>query len=405
MANTLELVLGALGYGVQFLLVAFYKDPYTILSVLLAAFVTVSILKYVMFKAINSSVLGSPVVSLTLLLSLTAAFLKLSAINQQVLTLESALNAANQNIRLSQTHRLNMLNQINTLKIGQVEDVGDNHTEKVEKKASNNPLDGCLHVYLDLGTNRGVQIRKLYEPSLFPLAPIHATFNKYFGDAEYRDPADICSVGFEPNPAHEKHLKEMEEAYATCGIKAIMMKAGVGAKNKVSRFVPINTAWGTDLGHDVMGRFLDDEGNLGLKTEENNIDVQETVHDINIVRFSEFVLETVATRKLPLKAQVIDPKVVVKMDIEGMELEVIPDMYMTGAFRYVDNLHGEWHGYESEVNWEVIQKLEAAAGLLADLSVSQKLDHHFEVTALEDETYTGVKPDLAGEVPHAVPRC
>jgi len=385
--------------------VAFWKDPYTILSILLAAFVIASVLKYVMFKAINSSVLGSPAISLTLLAVLTVAFLKLSAINHQVLTLESALNAANQNIRLSQTHRLNMLNQINALKVGQIDHYTvTNETEEVKKKATN-PLDGCLHVYLDLGTNRGVQVRKLYEPSLFPLAPIHDTFNKYFGDAEYRDPADICTVGFEPNPAHEHHLKEMEEAYATCGIKAIMMKAGVGAKNKVSRFVPINTAWGTDLGHDVMGRFMDDDGNLGLRTEENNIDVPDAIHDIHIIRFSEFILDTVATRKLPLKAQVIDPKVVVKMDIEGMELEVVPDMYMTGAFRYIDNLHGEWHGYESEVNWEVIQKLEAAAGLLADLSRSQKLDHHFEVTALEDETYTGVKPDLAGEVTHPVPRC
>ena len=35
-----------------------------------------------------------------------------------------------------------------------------------------NPLDGCLHVFLDLGSNRGLQIRKLYEPHLFPLAPV-----------------------------------------------------------------------------------------------------------------------------------------------------------------------------------------------------------------------------------------
>lgn len=404
MANTLELVLGAIGYGVQFLLVAVWKDPYTILFVLLAAFLIATVAKFLMTKAINSSVLGSPILSLLFLAALSGSLFKLSAINHQVLSLESALDAAQQNIRLSQSHRLNLVNQVNALQTGQIPQAKINQTDKLENAV--NPLDGCLHVYLDLGTNRGVQVRKLYEPSLFPLAPIHATFNKYFGEAEYRDPTDICTVGFEPNPAHEQHLKEMEEAYATCGIKAIMMtRAGVGAKNKVSRFVPINTAWGTDLGHDVMGRFMDDDGNIGLKTEENNIDVQDAIEDIHVVRFSEFVLETVATRKLPIKAQVIHPKVVVKMDIEGMELEVIPDMYMTGAFRYIDNLHGEWHGYESEVNWEVIQKLEAAAGLLAELSITQNLHHTFEVTALEDETYTGVKPDLAGEVPHPVPRC
>ena len=44
---------------------------------------------------------------------------------------------------------------------------------------SENPLDGCLHVFLDLGSNRGLQIRKLYEPHLFPLAPILPLYEKY----------------------------------------------------------------------------------------------------------------------------------------------------------------------------------------------------------------------------------
>ena len=42
-----------------------------------------------------------------------------------------------------------------------------------------NPLDGCLHVFVDLGSNRGLQIRKLYESHLFPLAPILPLYEKY----------------------------------------------------------------------------------------------------------------------------------------------------------------------------------------------------------------------------------
>lgn len=44
-----------------------------------------------------------------------------------------------------------------------------------------NLLDGCHHVYLDMGTNRGVQIRKLYEPHLYPDATVLPVFDKYFG--------------------------------------------------------------------------------------------------------------------------------------------------------------------------------------------------------------------------------
>ena len=39
----------------------------------------------------------------------------------------------------------------------------------------------CRHVYLDLGTNIGMQIRKLYEPELYPQSPMLPLFDKYFG--------------------------------------------------------------------------------------------------------------------------------------------------------------------------------------------------------------------------------
>lgn len=40
-------------------------------------------------------------------------------------------------------------------------------------------------------------------------------------------------------------------------------------------------------------------------------------------------------------------RVVIKADIEGAELKIIPDMVVTGAFGHVDNLHMEWHGNAS----------------------------------------------------------
>ena len=52
---------------------------------------------------------------------------------------------------------------------------------KSEGVLSANPLDGCLHVYLDLCTNTGVQIRKLFEPHKFQAADILPIFYKYVG--------------------------------------------------------------------------------------------------------------------------------------------------------------------------------------------------------------------------------
>ena len=48
-------------------------------------------------------------------------------------------------------------------------------------EGTGNMLDGCYHVYLDMGTNLGVQIRKLYQPHLFPNATVLPVFDKYFG--------------------------------------------------------------------------------------------------------------------------------------------------------------------------------------------------------------------------------
>ena len=80
------------------------------------------------------------------------------------------------------------------------------------KASSNIDLDGCYHVYLDVGTNVGVQIRKLYEPKLYPGAPIHSAFDKYFNRSETTLPY-ICAVGFEPNPKHEEWL---QSKYSCC---------------------------------------------------------------------------------------------------------------------------------------------------------------------------------------------
>ena len=41
------------------------------------------------------------------------------------------------------------------------------------------------------------------------------------------------------------------------------------------------------------------------------------------MRFAKFITEVVAKRKLPVSAQVITPRVVIKADIEGAELKVM----------------------------------------------------------------------------------
>ena len=42
-------------------------------------------------------------------------------------------------------------------------------------------LQGCKFIYIDVGSNRGIQVRKIFEPNLYPEADVLPVFEKVFG--------------------------------------------------------------------------------------------------------------------------------------------------------------------------------------------------------------------------------
>ena len=95
------------------------------------------------------------------------------------------------------------------------------HHNRIVKNDTHNPLDNCYHVYLDVGTNVGIQIRKLFEPSKYPGASVHSIFDLNFGTFENRQREGkkdkVCAIGFEPNFQHTADLKKLEKTYNDCG--------------------------------------------------------------------------------------------------------------------------------------------------------------------------------------------
>ena len=90
--------------------------------------------------------------------------------------------------------------------------------EKLQRLSEFKNLDGCYHVYLDVGSNIGVQVRKLYEPDLYKDAPFVQLFKEGFGSIQERrkhpEVTDtVCAVGFEPNPHHVKILSGNKTTY------------------------------------------------------------------------------------------------------------------------------------------------------------------------------------------------
>ena len=92
-----------------------------------------------------------------------------------------------------------------------------------------NPLDNCYHVYLDVGTNVGIQIRKLFEPTKYPNALVHSIFESHFGSIDNRNSPKggenkVCAIGFEPNFNYNSRLTELEKKYNECGWKLKIFK-------------------------------------------------------------------------------------------------------------------------------------------------------------------------------------
>ena len=110
-----------------------------------------------------------------------------------------------------------------------------------ETNENENPLDNCYHVYLDVGSNVGIQIRKLFEPSKYSDAAVHPIYDLNFGTFEnrQRDGNDykVCAVGFEPNFQHTSDLKNLEKIYNDCGWKVkIYTETAVSDHNGAANF-------------------------------------------------------------------------------------------------------------------------------------------------------------------------
>ena len=154
-----------------------------------------------------------------------------------------------------------------------------------------NPLDGCQFVYLDMGTNTGVQIRKLFEPDKFPGAAVLPIFERYFGSAAGRNLSAVCAVGWEPNPAHTAYLARLQAAYRRCGWRVeIHTETGVAARQEEGQLFG---RWG--------GREEEEGSRFVQGGDEDLLASKDNIHllPVKTIRIAKYIKELVATRRLP----------------------------------------------------------------------------------------------------------
>ena len=66
-----------------------------------------------------------------------------------------------------------------------------------------------------------------------------------------------------------------------------------------------------------------------------------------MIRLADYISNKVITRAIPqlLNTEILKekPNVVMKLDIEGSELEVLPDLLVTGSLQHIDLVTIEYH--------------------------------------------------------------
>ena len=265
-----------------------------------------------------------------------------------------------------------------------------------------NILDGCYHVYLDVGSNLGVQVRKLFEPYKYPDAKVHRVFDLLFGERALRNytmkgnDKHVCAVGFEPNSKLSKYLEEVESSYKKCGWRVTFLTATAvsdhyGTTQFYSDGQPEKYEWGGGiLPHSI------------IKDAHDN-STKDNYAKVNLVRLSDFLKVVVGKRRIP---QPIDtykhkpPRVVMKVDIEGSEIEVIPDLLFSGGLEFVTVLMMEWHAFLQQKQQRIettsllstiIESMSNYSRIMEDELGRKRAFRHLDV---DDETYGMTKYDL-----------
>ena len=101
-----------------------------------------------------------------------------------------------------------------------------------------------------------LQVRKLYEPHLFPKAQFLPMFDEHFGRNEVRQLVgghSVCAVGFEPNANFSKGLKDLETAYKKCGWKTkFHTETAASHTNGQATFYTDNDAQNNEWGASIV---------------------------------------------------------------------------------------------------------------------------------------------------------
>ena len=114
--------------------------------------------------------------------------------------------------------------------------------------------------------------------------------------------------------------------------------------------------------------------------------------NITMLRLSDYIQNVVAKRSLlPSMSHQSKPSVVMKMDIEGSELEVLTDLLVTGSLQHIDvtmaEIHVNVNFNDNTERHRYLQLLQSSMSDLSRITMDMNLLSKINVISLDDESY------------------
>jgi hypothetical protein len=252
--------------------------------------------------------------------------------------------------------------------------------DKMPEHFDNSEYSNCSFVYLDVGTNIGVQIRKLFEPARYPKAPVLPIFDEHFGTDRKKlaSSGSLCVIGIEMNPNHTNRLHELERHYKNkCRYRVhILTETAASTFDGRIDFWSDGDLKRKEWGASTIMPKQDINAHNDLEetkavSKGGNIREKRTVRSLDLANFINSALAPHAK------------KIVMKLDIEGAEHNILPRLIMTGALCSVDLFFMEEHMLKFTAAQRTVF-LQAKA-LFPD--VARAAGCKAEMSMLDDETY------------------
>lgn len=189
--------------------------------------------------------------------------------------------------------------------------------QKIAEFSRNNCQGG---VFLDFGSNTGVQLCRFCDPAFFPGSRLKNRFDQVFGVNR----TDACIISFEPNPAHIDTIHKASE-YCRKSFNIPVLQ--------LSR-VALWEMDGNMTFYLSLNQTVQEGASLFMRTRY----VDPLVNNVQVHTLSVPRIFRVLRHHLPKPTPIF-----VKMDIEGAEFEVIRALIHTGTLCYPTSYEIEYH--------------------------------------------------------------